>query len=259
MPRPKAPYFPLYASELLCDPKTIQLSNEELGMLIRLWAWMWINDVQRGSLLIEWKVPMPDETISKLVGLGLSDFQKLNLKLTDQLHILKRGKYGELYSKRLRNHKTKYELYDKQTETKRKRNGKIKDTKQPIREGKGSKGKGREVKRSKEKLSKDIKPPLSPFVELFNSTCPSLQKVTEVTKGRKDKIKSRLKEHPDLNWWKVVFEKADKIVIEDKDGGRSWKPTFNWLIKNDTKAVEVAEGNYDKFIKKESWREKQGD
>jgi len=240
MPRPKAPYFPLYAKELLTDPKTAFLAHDELGVLIRLWSWMWINDVKRGCLLKESKVPISDEKICKILRLD-------DVKLVDEEHILKRGKYKELYSKRMRNHKTKYELYFKQTETKRKRNGNEKDSKMTIRE----------VKRSKEKLSKDIKPPLSPFVELFNSTCSNLPKISSISKSRSQKIVVRLKEQPDLSWWRVVFEKANKAIIEGKAGRKDWRPSFDWLIENDRNALKVIEGNYGECG--QTWRDRQDD
>jgi len=105
---------------------------------------------------------------------------------------------------------------------------------------------GKEVKKVKE-----VKDSL---VELFNSTCPSLSKVVTLSQTRKNKIQTRLKEHP-LEWWKSVFEKADGIKFENKKTGKDWRPTFDWLIENDNNAVKVIEGNYDKGSDP-SWEEK---
>ena len=97
------------------------------------------------------------------------------------------------------------------------------------------------------------------FVELFNSTCITLSKVKDITDTRKTLITKRLKEHPEPEWWKLVFEKINKVRVENDDKQRTWKPNFDWIVKDDTKAVRVAEGHYDKFIKKESWRDKYRD
>ena len=153
MPRPKAPYFPFYAKDALTDPRIMFLSHVEFGVLCRLWSWMWINDIVRGALFVKPKVAMSDEKIAEILRLDLAQLQKYLLKLVDEEGILKRGKYGELYSPRQRKHKTKYELYGSQTETKRKRNGKQKDENLTIREGKGREEKKREVKEREPKTT----------------------------------------------------------------------------------------------------------
>lgn len=120
-----------------------------------------------------------------------------------------------------------------------------------VKERKLKKIKGKEVREERKRI-KDI-----PFVELFNSTCPSLQKIEEVTRTRLDKIKTRLKEHPDLKWWSTVFERADKMNFTYEKGahkGKVWRPSFDWLIENDNNAVKVAEGHYEDK-KKETWRD----
>jgi len=215
MPRPKAPYLPLYAKEFLTDPKMVQLTNEEAGILVRLWSWMWINDVRRGSLLEESKKPMSDETISKLLGISCDQLRKHLQKLVDDKHILKRGTFKELYSKRLRKHKTKYELYDREKERKRKRNGKIKDSKRTIRE----------VKRSKEKLSKEknIKDISPDFLERVNLLKDKILK---------NNSKAKIKDSQIPKWADVVrlmverdnrtLDEIDKI-IEFSQQDEFWK------------------------------------
>lgn len=96
------------------------------------------------------------------------------------------------------------------------------------------------------------------FVELFNSTCPSLPKTGELTKTRLNKIRVRLKEHPDVKWWTTVFERADKMDFTYEKGvhkGKTWRPSFDWLIENDNNAVKVAEGYYEDK-KEKTWRDR---
>lgn len=111
MPRKPTPWFPLYASELLTDEKTEMLEDAELGIVIRLWSKMWINGVERGTLLLDEKTPIPDEKIAKFLHRSLEEWLQIKEKLVNQIMIIKVGENGELYSKRLRNFKTKWELY----------------------------------------------------------------------------------------------------------------------------------------------------
>jgi len=93
--------------------------------------------------------------------------------------------------------------------------------------------------------------PCQPLVDLFNNSCPNLPKVTELSQSRKEEIKTRLKEHPDLSWWEEVFKKANGISFTGKDG-KYWKPSFDWLFENDRNAVKVIEGNYEQRSKRHS-------
>jgi hypothetical protein len=105
--------------------------------------------------------------------------------------------------------------------------------------------KEKEEEKEKEKDMCEKENTTQEIVNLFNSTTQYLPKVTELGRSRKDKIKTRIKEGKDLEWWKVVFEKADMILIPGKDGKKDWFPNFDWLIDNDKNAVKVFEGNYD--------------
>lgn len=83
------------------------------------------------------------------------------------------------------------------------------------------------------------------IVSMFKETCPNLTQIQQLTDARKKKIAKRLKEHPDLEWWKKVFTKANGVFIQGNNG-HNWSPSFDWLMKNEENAVKVIEGNYDK-------------
>lgn len=250
MPRAKAPYFPLYAKDILTDPKMVQLTNEEIGILLRLWSWMWINDVRRGSLFEERKKAMSDETISKLLGISCDQLRKHLQKLVDDKHILKRGTSKELYSRRLRKHKTKFELYNSQKETKRKRNGIQKDSKRTIRE----------VKISKDKISKEknIKHISSDFFQRANSlkdkilqnnpkakiTESQIRKWADVVRLMVERDKRNLGEIDRIidfsqkdDFWRTVIlsmgnlrEKFDKLTMQEKrakPNESTWREEFS--------------------------------
>lgn len=113
MARKPTPWFPLYASELLEDEKSAieVLTHQEIGIVIRLWAKMWLNGVERGVLYLKENTPMTDEQIAKFLHLPIEEWGQIKEKLVGQVGILKVGDDGELYSKRLRNFKTKWEIY----------------------------------------------------------------------------------------------------------------------------------------------------
>jgi hypothetical protein len=82
--------------------------------------------------------------------------------------------------------------------------------------------------------------------ELFKTNCPSIvSPKLELTDSRKRKIKTRLKEHPDLSWWTDLFRE-----IEESDWltGRSpeangWSAPFDWILEPKN-LQKVIEGNY---------------
>lgn len=137
----KVPYFPLNAQEYLLDEKIEELTLKEQGALINLWCWMWINKIKRGHLFFEektidktidkiskndqqnakklkseskttCKIPINDQKIAGKLQTSVKKWEKIRGRLLET-GILKIGKDKELYSERLSNYKTKYELYDK--------------------------------------------------------------------------------------------------------------------------------------------------
>lgn len=120
MARPPTPWFKFFAGEFLEDEKVKVLSLEERGALVTLWSMMWVNGIRRGSLFLTPKTPIPDSEIAHALRLSEGDWMKLKLKFTEELELLKVGGKRELYSKRLRNYKTKWELYGGQRDSKKK-------------------------------------------------------------------------------------------------------------------------------------------
>lgn len=83
------------------------------------------------------------------------------------------------------------------------------------------------------------------LVNIFNEVTHYLPKVSSIdTKQRIEHIIARMRENKSFDWWKNIFIEADTILIPGKDGKKDWFPNFDWLIKNDTNAVKVFEGNY---------------
>lgn len=84
------------------------------------------------------------------------------------------------------------------------------------------------------------------IVARFNSICTSLPKVQKLTPGRKNKVKSRIKEMKgDMQTLEAVFSKIQASDFCCGRGNSKWKASFDWIFDNDKNWVKVIEGNYD--------------
>lgn len=87
---------------------------------------------------------------------------------------------------------------------------------------------------------------LALFVSLWHQHCPGLPKVQKLTQARRDKIRARLKDEPDLATWAEVFKKIAASSFCNGDNRQGWKASFDWITTNGTNYVKVLEGNYDR-------------
>ena len=62
--------------------------------------------------------------------------------------------------------------------------------------------------------------------------------VSELTDERRKKADLRIRKRNDSEWWRQVFTKARKL-------NKPWL-TFDFFLRNDTNAIKVLEGNYDR-------------
>jgi len=93
--------------------------------------------------------------------------------------------------------------------------------------------------------------PYGEIQELWNTICDgTYQKITALSDSRKKHIKARWREHPDIEFWRSVFNKL--ITAEHcrglSDGG--WKANFDFIFKNNNGYTKLMEGGYDKAFKK---------
>lgn len=92
---------------------------------------------------------------------------------------------------------------------------------------------------------------ISAFVELWNNTCPNLPGVKKLTQARRDKIRARLKDEPELEVWEEVFLKIQASSFCNGDNIRRWTASFDWITANSENYVKVLEGNYDRTSKQQ--------
>ncbi len=103
---------------------------------------------------------------------------------------------------------------------------------------KGDESKGDESK------EKETNCPYEKIRELFNSLCPSLPSVREISDTRKTHLKAQWKKTPSLDYYRQLFLKAEGSNFLTGSNDRKWKADFDFLI-NPNKAVKVLEGKYD--------------
>lgn len=84
------------------------------------------------------------------------------------------------------------------------------------------------------------------LVDLWNSICTKLNPIKEVSQARARKIKARLAEHPDMNYWEHAFKKLNDSAFCTGENDSEWKATFDWVMINDNNVVKISEGAYDR-------------
>jgi len=75
------------------------------------------------------------------------------------------------------------------------------------------------------------------LVDLWNEL-GCMPMVSELTEERRKKAALRIRKRNDPEWWRQVFTKAREL-------NKPWL-TFDFFLRNDTNAIKVLEGNYDR-------------
>jgi hypothetical protein len=81
------------------------------------------------------------------------------------------------------------------------------------------------------------------FMSIWNFESGPMSKIKSLTSARRLKIKTRLAENSDSEYWRDVIRRMAKSDF--MTGASGWKANFDWLIKNPENHVKVSEGNYD--------------
>lgn len=94
--------------------------------------------------------------------------------------------------------------------------------------------------------------PLQQIMEAWNQALEEnespLPKVKQIKQGtqRQKHIKARWKEHPDLETWKTVIQKAAfSDFLNGRSPGSQWQASFDWIVKSPDNFLKVLEGKYD--------------
>src|SRR5262245_15638358 len=95
------------------------------------------------------------------------------------------------------------------------------------------------------------------FIQGYNTICASegMPEKKFPTATLRDKITSRLRQHPDHSYWQHVFNKACRSTFLRGDspqhnGHKPFRMTLDWLVSNENNAVKVYEGAYDDVLQR---------
>ena len=81
--------------------------------------------------------------------------------------------------------------------------------------------------------------------DLFNSLCPSLPSIINLTESRKKKILKMMNNFSnDIGDYKILFTKAEESDFLKGKNNRNWTASFDWLM-NAENSSKVIEGNFD--------------
>ena len=81
------------------------------------------------------------------------------------------------------------------------------------------------------------------ITDLFNSLCPSLNKINYVSEDTKNIIEKQLEKYT-LDDFKLLFQKAEDSDFLKGNNERKWAATFEWLVE-DQNMAKVLNGNFD--------------
>jgi hypothetical protein len=68
------------------------------------------------------------------------------------------------------------------------------------------------------------------IVKLWNKTCTNLPRVASIGRQRRENILARIKEHPDLESWQLVFEWLNRSPHHTGKNDRNWKATVDFVV-----------------------------
>ena len=81
------------------------------------------------------------------------------------------------------------------------------------------------------------------IADLFNSLCPSLNKIKYISEDTKNILEKQLEKYT-LDDFKLLFQKAEASDFLKGNNERKWTATFEWLVE-DQNMAKVLNGNFD--------------
>jgi len=87
--------------------------------------------------------------------------------------------------------------------------------------------------------------PYQAIADAYNQICVSLKPIQSLTSKRKQHIRARMKQLPDITNWETLFHKVESSTFLKGDNKREWAADFDWIVKNEQNAIKILEGKYD--------------
>jgi len=82
------------------------------------------------------------------------------------------------------------------------------------------------------------------FVDLWHEVCPTMPRVRAISARRKKAISTRLREYPDLSYWRDVFARVAESDFCRGSNDRNWVADIDFISRPDSH-IKVMEGKYD--------------
>ena len=87
--------------------------------------------------------------------------------------------------------------------------------------------------------------PLDGLVDVWNQICvPLLPQIMSLPPKRQNTIRARLKERPDLEEWKGIFQKIISSPFLRGENDKGWRADLDWSL-NVNNLAKILEGKYD--------------
>jgi hypothetical protein len=94
---------------------------------------------------------------------------------------------------------------------------------------------------------KEPPPPLNieGLIETWNQICaPLLPQVMSLPERRKGTIRARMKDRPELEEWKTIFQRVISSPFLRGENDKGWRADFDWCL-NVNNLAKIVEGKYD--------------
>jgi len=100
-----------------------------------------------------------------------------------------------------------------------------------------------EANQTQEQKNETSSTPYKEIVDLYHQICVSLPRVAKLSEKRKQLLRARWKEYPDLQFWQELFQ---RVEASDFLTGRKtdFRADFEWIIRP-TNFIKIIEGRYD--------------
>lgn len=100
-----------------------------------------------------------------------------------------------------------------------------------------------EANQTQEQKNETSSTPYKEIVDLYHQICVSLPRVAKLSEKRKQLLRARWKEYPDLQFWQELFQ---RVETSDFLTGRKtdFRADFEWIIKP-SNIIKIIEGRYD--------------
>jgi hypothetical protein len=99
------------------------------------------------------------------------------------------------------------------------------------------------IKKEEEGILENV--PFQEIVDLYHKHCPEMRRVSKISPGRREKIRTRWKDEGEsIEVFEKVFKAAGQSPFMNGKSVKPWWADFDWFMKNADNMIKVLEGKY---------------